>query len=59
MIDQDLLGLGEETHGMVTFGLPRTGKDIEVTYANGSKKKLTWNGNGFSFNGKGFTPKSK
>ena len=59
MFDQDLLGLGEETHGMVTFSLPRTGKDIEVTYANGSKKKLTWNGNGFSFNGKGFTPKSK
>lgn len=48
MIDQDLLGLGEETHGMVTFGLPRQGKDIEVTDANGSKKKLAWNGKGFT-----------
>ncbi len=48
MIDQDLLGLGEETHGMVTFSLPRQGKDIEVTDANGSKKKLAWNGKGFT-----------
>lgn len=48
MIDQDLLGLGEETHGVVTFVLPRMGKDIEVTYANGSKKKLAWNGKGFT-----------
>lgn len=48
MIDQDLLGLGEETHGMVTFSLPRQGKDIEVTDANRSKKKLAWNGKGFT-----------
>lgn len=48
MIDQDLLGLGEETHGMVTVGLPRQGKDIELTFSDGSKKKLAWNGKGFT-----------
>lgn len=48
MIDQDLLGLGEETHGMVTFGLPRQGKDIDLTLSDGSKKKLAWNGKGFT-----------
>ena len=48
MIDQDLLGLGEETHDMVTFSLPRQGKDIELTFSDGSKKKLAWNGKGFT-----------
>ena len=48
MIDQDLLGLGEETHGMVTVGLPRQGKDIDLTLSDGSKKKLAWNGKGFT-----------
>lgn len=46
-IDQDLLGLGEGTHGD-SFSLPRQGKDIEVTYSDGSKKKLAWNGKGFT-----------
>jgi hypothetical protein len=51
MIDQDLLGLGEDTHGEVTFALPRQGKDIEVFANEGSKqikKKLVWNGKGFN-----------
>ena len=60
-IDQDLLGLGEETHGEVTFGLPRVGKDIDVFIHNRSvvkQKKLTWTGKGFSIDGKkGFVPK--
>ena len=61
-IDQELLGLGEETYGEITFALPRAGKDIDVFVHNRSKvtqKKLIWTGNGFSINGKGFTPKSK
>lgn len=48
MIDQSLLGMGEVDQGEVTFALPRQGKDIEVTYSNGSKKKLAWNGKGFT-----------
>ena len=60
-IDQDLLGLGEETHGEVTFSLPRVGKDIDVYLHNRTTtkhKKLTWTGKVFSIDGKkGFTPK--
>ena len=51
MIDQDLLGLDENVQRMVTFSLPRKGKDIEVFDHNGSKtiqKKLAWNGKGFN-----------
>ena len=62
-IDQDLLGLGEETHGKVVFALPRAGKDIEVFSNIRSKvpdKKLIWNGKGFSVkDNKVITPKSK
>ncbi len=47
-IDQDLLGIGEETHGEVTMTLPRKGKDIEINLANGTKKTLAWNGKGFT-----------
>ena len=50
MIDQDLIGLTEDTHGETTFALPRKGKDIDVFMKNGSKKiqkKLVWNGKGF------------
>ena len=51
MIDQESLGLGEETWGEVTFALPRKGKDIEMCNIKGSKKiqkKLVWNGKGFN-----------
>ena len=50
-IDQDLLGLGEDLHGEVTFTLPRKGKDIGVFIHDGSKvteKTLGWNGKGFT-----------
>lgn len=59
-IDQDLLGLDEETRGEVTFALPRVGKDIDMFIHNRSKvtqKKLTWNGKGFTTSGKGFKTK--
>ena len=46
-VNQSLLGLGEETRGEVTFNLPRFGKDIEMN-ANGTQKKLIWNGKGFN-----------
>ena len=51
-VDQTLLGLGGEvTAGEVTFDLPRFGKDIEM-YANGTQKKLVWNGKGFTLKNK-------
>lgn len=47
-VNQTLLGLGGDvTAGEVTFDLPRFGKDIEM-YANGTHKKLVWNGKGFN-----------
>lgn len=51
-IDQSLLGLGEETHGEITFSLPRTGKDIEVFFGDGTQKTLAWNGKGFTLKDK-------
>lgn len=51
MIDQDLIGIGEDLHGETTFALPRKGKDIEVFMnIDGKKvqKKLVWNGKGFN-----------
>ncbi len=51
MIDQELLGLGDDIRGEVTFALPLKGKDIDVCIINGSEKiqkKLVWNGKGFN-----------
>jgi hypothetical protein len=51
MIDQELLGLGDDVRGEVTFALPRKGKDIEVCIIKGAEKiqkKLVWNGKGFN-----------
>lgn len=51
-IDQTLLGLGGDvTAGEVTFDLPRYGKDIEM-HADGTLKKLVWNGKGFTLENK-------
>ena len=53
MIDQESLGLGDDTRGEVTFALPRKGKDIEMCLLKGTKKiqkKLVWNGKGFKLN---------
>ena len=54
MIDQELLGLTDDLHdtsnGVITFALPRKGKDIDVFINADSgviQKKLTWNGKGF------------
>ena len=48
MIDQELLGLGDEIRGEVTFSLPQKGKDIDVFFNDGTQKKLVWNGKGFT-----------
>lgn len=51
MIDQESIGLGDDTRGEVTFALPRKGKDIEMCIIKGTKKiqkKLVWNGKGFN-----------
>jgi hypothetical protein len=51
-VDQSLVGLGGDViFGEVTFDLPRFGKDIEM-YANGTQKKLVWNGKGFTLKNK-------
>lgn len=52
LIEQDLIGLDDEVRGDVTFKLPQKGKDIEVFYSDGTQKKLTWNGKGFTLKGK-------
>jgi hypothetical protein len=48
MIDQELLGLVDEIRGETTFSLPQKGKDIDVVLSDGTQKKLSWNGNGFT-----------
>lgn len=48
MIDQELLGLGDEVRGEITFRLPQKGKDIDVFFSDGTQKKLAWNGKGFT-----------
>lgn len=48
LIDQDLLGLTEEVRGEAFFSLPRQGKDIKVSFGDGSQKTLVWNGKGFT-----------
>ena len=51
-VDQSLVGLGGDViFGEVTCDLPRFGKDIEM-YANGTHKKLVWNGKGFTLKNK-------
>ena len=54
MIDQDQLGLTDDlrdySQGVITFALPRKGKDIDVFIHADSgviQKKLIWNGKGF------------
>lgn len=48
MIGQDLLGLDDEIRGENLFRLPQKGKDIDVFFSDGTQKKLTWNGKGFT-----------
>lgn len=52
LIDQDLVGMTEELHGEVSFSLPRNGKDIKVSFGDGSQKTLAWNGKGFTLKDK-------